>query len=101
MRRRRRLLMCTHRSWKLQREQIRFVKANDSPQQNPIFAKVIEDIASTERVLEQHKSKSANHAGFLEEWKEVLEEMPWWLEALSEGPSTPRKRTFLRLILGH
>lgn len=60
----------------LLQEQARFVTANDCPTRNPIFAKVIEDIASTERVLSEHRDACASHESLVEEWKKVMEMVP-------------------------
>lgn len=82
----------------LQREQVRFVNANDSPQRNPIYAKVIEDIASTERVLEEHGGHSAPYQELLQGWEEVLEKMPSPKQVTLVA--IPQKRTLLDHILG-
>lgn len=86
----------TEKLEELQREQIRFVNANDSPQRNQIFAKVIEDLTCTERVREEHIEQRASYKGLLKDWEEVLEKIP-----IRKQPApAPRKRTFLDCILG-
>lgn len=71
----------------LKAEQLRFVNANDSPQRNPIFAKVIQDIASTERLLEEHSGRSDSQKEFLQDWKDAMAVMP----AQTPLPSNPPK----------
>lgn len=81
----------TERLQELQQEQARFVKANDSPERNSIFAKVIEDLASTKRALEEHSLQSAAYKDQLKEWEEVLEKMP----KNSREVAIPGKRSLL------
>merc|ERR1712224_140677 len=82
----------------LKQEQSRFVNANDSPQKTPIYAKVIEDITSTERVLEEHSGQSAPYKELLQGWEEVLGKMPSRKQAAAAA--IPRKRTLLDRLLG-
>lgn len=83
----------------LQQEQVRFVNANDSPRHNPLFAKVIEDVGSTKRVLEEHISQSTSYRHFLKDWEDLLGKMPTQ-ELLAPIAPIPRKRTLLDRILG-
>jgi len=81
----------TERLQELQQEQARFVKANELPERNSIFAKVIEDLASTKRALEEHSLQSAAYKDQLKEWEEVLEKMP----KNSQEVAIPGKRSLL------
>jgi len=81
----------------LEAEQMRFVNANDSPQRNPIFAKVIADIGSTTRVLEEHRGQSDAYKELAKNWDEALERMPKQGQPLA---ATPGKRSLLDRMLG-
>jgi hypothetical protein len=83
----------------LQQEQVRFVSANDAPQRNPIFAKVIEDIASTNRVLAEHSSQRETCRDLEKGWKDTLEKMPKQKQ-VAPVHAVPQKRTLLDRILG-
>jgi hypothetical protein len=82
----------------LQQEQMRFVNANDSPQSNPIFAKVIDDLASTQRVLEEHAEQQAAYESLLKDWEQAMRSIPEQREA--DAAPSPRKRTFWSRVLG-
>jgi hypothetical protein len=81
----------------LQQEQIRFINANESPQMNPMFAKLIDDIATTQNVLEEHEGQKSAYETFLREWQRALKEMP---DCRDECVPNPRKRTFWSRVLG-
>jgi len=81
----------------LEAEQMRFVNANDSPQRNPTFAKVIADIGSTTRVLEEHRGQSDAYKELAKNWDEALERMPKQGQPLA---ATPGKRSLLDRMLG-
>lgn len=74
----------------LKLEQLHFVNANDSRERNPIFAKVIEDIASTQRLLEEHSGQRESYQSFLKDWQEVL----WVMPKHTHLPSTSKKHWF-------
>lgn len=88
----------TDKLLELKREQLRFVNANDSPQRNPIFAKVIEDIASTERLLKEHSCHSETYNVFLEDWKQALALMPTQMPTQTPSPRRSGSSWFLSRI---
>lgn len=64
-----------HLEW-LRAEEAGHVRANDSPEQNPAFGKVREDLAKTLAQLEEHDGRDAARAAFLTGWEAVVEGMP-------------------------
>lgn len=88
----------TDKLLELKLEQLRFVNANDSPQRNPIFAKVIEDIASTERLLKEHSCHSETYNVFLEDWKQSLALMPTQMPTQTPSPRRSGSSWFLSRI---
>jgi len=79
----------------LRKAQERFVAANDCPKRNPIFAKVIEDIESTERVLAEHRNASASQKSLVQEWQEVMDTVPVQKQSV---PSPQRSSMWGRLF---
>lgn len=77
----------TEKLQELQQEQLRFVKANDSRQRNPIFAKVIDDIAIAEGLLQEHRDQGEAYKSLLEDWSEVTTKMP----TQTPAPSNSKK----------
>lgn len=91
----------TEKLEQLQELQARYVLSNESPERNPGFAKVLEDIGTTERVLEEHRNHCASHKDLRRDWQEVLDQMP----AQKESPPipcklTPCKRTLWDRVIG-
>jgi len=96
----------------LQQKQMRFVAANDSPEKNPVFAKVLQDMDSTKHALEEHKSQHASCNSLLEDWTQVLREAKVAkvetagsdIEQQQQAASLPaanlQKRTLFDRILG-
>jgi len=78
----------------LRQEEMRFVKANEDRQRNPIFAKVIEDIASTERLLKEHEAQDTSQKEFLKDWNEIMESFP------AQKLPPPQKPTVWGRLLG-
>jgi len=96
----------------LQQEQMRFVCANDSPEKNPVFAKVLQDMDSTKHALEEHKSQNASCNGLLEDWTQFLREakvakiettgndMEQQQQSASLPATNSKKRTLFDRMLG-
>jgi len=61
---------------KLEKEELAFVDANDTPSSNPLFAKVEADIAAVKRLLEEHAHDEALDMSFMQSWEEIFKLMP-------------------------
>merc|ERR1712039_431317 len=76
----------------LEKEQLAFVEGNVQPC-FPQYAKVIADIASTKRLLEEHSLQGSSCDAFAKDWADVLGRMPK-RESVQENAEVPQQRTF-------
>uniref|UniRef100_A0A7S2ADG5 Uncharacterized protein n=1 Tax=Alexandrium andersonii TaxID=327968 RepID=A0A7S2ADG5_9DINO len=60
----------------LRSEEARYVRANDEPGKNPVYAKTVEDIESTERALMDTDRKELDQKDFHDRWLRLMAQMP-------------------------
>lgn len=59
----------------LQKEEIVFVSANDSPSRSPRFALVQKDLAACKQLIEEQANREVSHTSLMQSWESMLKAM--------------------------
>jgi len=78
----------------LQKEEMVFVAANDSPSRSPRFATVQKDLEACKRLMEEQASSEALNISLMQSWESILKAMP----AKKEPEPEPQRNGFWRRL---
>jgi hypothetical protein len=80
----------------LQEQEERFVRANESLELNPAFAKVRKELGAWKKLVDEHKSQEESQAAFLQEWEKILQEIGMCKPQAPKPVEQQRKRFWSR-----
>jgi hypothetical protein len=88
--------VCQQQIEKMQDEEARYVKANESPAANPAFAKVRADLAFAKERLHEQYGRGTAAVEFVQRWMRLQEKLPERppLEEPRNGRGVKRRRNW-------